>query len=234
MQLLLAVPGLRKRRLADIHRLLETFALLRRVDWGFGAPHASLEDVGCIAGGRSYPLPVRCHAYNLPSITYQATCVSVIHLGVPFFDHLSLIWVFNSSRNFTHSCAILSEIFKSDKGHRDVVKGSSEQSIFQNVFHTEACLLVNIWWLHIFDTVPDALNCLLVLYLIEYTVTYVHIVSYWGYLLAITMKSWSLVILNDFISGIATTTLGLPPRLIILASMSPKVLHTESLPGSTL
>ncbi len=53
-------------------------------------------------------------------------------------------------------------------------------------------------------------------------------------LLARTMKSCSSVILNDLISGVAMTTLGLPPRFVIFASMSPKVLQTESLPGNTL
>jgi hypothetical protein len=40
-------------------------------------------------------------------------------------------------------------------------------------------------------------------------------------------------ILNSFISGEATTTFGLPPNFSLLASMSPKVLDTESLPGKT-
>jgi len=39
---------------------------------------------------------------------------------------------------------------------------------------------------------------------------------------------------NSIISGVATTTLGLPPNFSLLASMSPKVLETESLPGNTL
>lgn len=41
-------------------------------------------------------------------------------------------------------------------------------------------------------------------------------------------------ILNSLISGVATTTLGLPPNFSRLASMSPNVLETESLPGNTL
>lgn len=49
-----------------------------------------------------------------------------------------------------------------------------------------------------------------------------------------TIKSSSSVILKDLISGIGMTTLGLPPLLTILASRSPKVLQTESLPGNTL
>ena len=53
-------------------------------------------------------------------------------------------------------------------------------------------------------------------------------------LLAKTMKSCSSVILNDFISGIAITTLEFPPLFSIFASKSPKVLQTESLPGRTL
>jgi len=43
-----------------------------------------------------------------------------------------------------------------------------------------------------------------------------------------------LVILKDFISGSAITTLALPPYFYIFASASPNVLETESLPGSTL
>jgi len=39
---------------------------------------------------------------------------------------------------------------------------------------------------------------------------------------------------NSIISGVATTTLGLPPNFSLLASISPKVLETESLPGKTL
>ena len=42
------------------------------------------------------------------------------------------------------------------------------------------------------------------------------------------------MILKDFISGVATTTFGLPPNLASLASASPNVLETESLPGKTL
>ena len=49
-----------------------------------------------------------------------------------------------------------------------------------------------------------------------------------------TIKSWSLLILNDFISGSAITTFGFPPYLESLASASPKVLDTESRPGKTL
>ena len=39
---------------------------------------------------------------------------------------------------------------------------------------------------------------------------------------------------NERISGIAITTYGFPPTAEILASRSPNVLHTESLPGRTL
>jgi hypothetical protein len=49
-----------------------------------------------------------------------------------------------------------------------------------------------------------------------------------------TTKSCSLEILNCLISGVAITTLGLPPNLSSLASASPNVLDTDSLPGSTL
>lgn len=48
------------------------------------------------------------------------------------------------------------------------------------------------------------------------------------------MKSCSFVILKDFISGVAITTLGLPPNFANLASASPKVLDTDNLPGNTL
>jgi hypothetical protein len=41
-------------------------------------------------------------------------------------------------------------------------------------------------------------------------------------------------IINSFISGIATTTFGFPPNFSRFASISPKVLETESLPGNTL
>jgi len=47
------------------------------------------------------------------------------------------------------------------------------------------------------------------------------------------MKSWFSVILKLLISGIAIITFGLPPNYLILASMSPKVLETLSLPGIT-
>lgn len=49
-----------------------------------------------------------------------------------------------------------------------------------------------------------------------------------------TIKSCSLYILNDFISGVATTTLGLPPYFSSLASISPNVRDTDNLPGRTL
>lgn len=50
-----------------------------------------------------------------------------------------------------------------------------------------------------------------------------------------TMKSWCVYdILKVEISGVAITTWRFPPRLGILASASPKVLDTESLPGRTL
>lgn len=48
------------------------------------------------------------------------------------------------------------------------------------------------------------------------------------------MKSCSFVILKALISGVATTTFGFPPYFAILASASPNVLETESLPGKTL
>lgn len=48
------------------------------------------------------------------------------------------------------------------------------------------------------------------------------------------IKSCSLTILNFLISGLWITHFGFPPRATILASGSPKVLATESLPGSTL
>ena len=40
--------------------------------------------------------------------------------------------------------------------------------------------------------------------------------------------------MNALISGSATITLGLPPNLVLLASMSPKVRDTDNLPGKTL
>ena len=49
-----------------------------------------------------------------------------------------------------------------------------------------------------------------------------------------TIKSWSFLIRNAFISGSAITTLGLPPKDVNFASISPNVLETESLPGNTL
>jgi len=39
--------------------------------------------------------------------------------------------------------------------------------------------------------------------------------------------------LNDFMSGSATTTNGLPSYFLNLASISPNVLETLSLPGKT-
>jgi hypothetical protein len=48
------------------------------------------------------------------------------------------------------------------------------------------------------------------------------------------MKSFSLVILKALISGVATTTLGLPPLYYNLASGSPNVRQTDNLPGKTL
>lgn len=47
------------------------------------------------------------------------------------------------------------------------------------------------------------------------------------------MKSWRSSIWKDFISGVAMTTLGLPPLFSTFASISPNVLETESLPGAT-
>ena len=49
-----------------------------------------------------------------------------------------------------------------------------------------------------------------------------------------TMKSCSGLILKALISGSAITTSGFPPAEDNLASMSPNVLETESLPGNTL
>lgn len=53
-------------------------------------------------------------------------------------------------------------------------------------------------------------------------------------ILARTIKSCWFWILKLLISGSATTTLGLPPNYSSFASISPKVLETESLPGKTL
>ena len=39
---------------------------------------------------------------------------------------------------------------------------------------------------------------------------------------------------NSFISEIAITTFGFPPNFSLFASISPKVLETDSLPGKTL
>ncbi len=50
-----------------------------------------------------------------------------------------------------------------------------------------------------------------------------------------TMKSWSVEFnLNEVISGVATTTFGLPPNCLSFASASPNVRDTESRPGKTL
>lgn len=48
------------------------------------------------------------------------------------------------------------------------------------------------------------------------------------------IKSWLLLILKEQISGVGTTTFGFPPLLKILASVSPNVRLTDSLPGKTL
>ena len=48
-----------------------------------------------------------------------------------------------------------------------------------------------------------------------------------------TTKSWYDWILNFLMSGVETTTCGLPPRLTSFASRSPNVQHTLSLPGNT-
>ena len=48
------------------------------------------------------------------------------------------------------------------------------------------------------------------------------------------MQSKSLETLKPLISGSAEITPGIPPSLTSFASMSPKVLETESLPGNTL
>ena len=48
------------------------------------------------------------------------------------------------------------------------------------------------------------------------------------------MKSWFYLISKAVTSGSAITTLGFPSYFGILASMSPMVLETESLPGNTL
>lgn len=39
---------------------------------------------------------------------------------------------------------------------------------------------------------------------------------------------------NSFISGLAITTFGFPPNFSRFASISPKVLDTDNLPGNTL
>ena len=48
------------------------------------------------------------------------------------------------------------------------------------------------------------------------------------------IKSYSGEILKDFISGVLITTFGFPPNFSYLASISPKVLETDSRPGKTL
>ena len=48
-----------------------------------------------------------------------------------------------------------------------------------------------------------------------------------------TMKSCSFWMRKHFSSGVAITTMGLPPNSGIFASMSPKVRETESRPGKT-
>lgn len=50
----------------------------------------------------------------------------------------------------------------------------------------------------------------------------------------IMIKSKLSWILNVFISGSQIMTLGFPPYFYLFASMSPKVLDTDSLPGNTL
>ena len=47
------------------------------------------------------------------------------------------------------------------------------------------------------------------------------------------MKSSYSVIVKEVISGWQMIALGLPPNWIILASISPKVLVTDNLPGAT-
>ena len=53
-------------------------------------------------------------------------------------------------------------------------------------------------------------------------------------LLPKTIKSCSLIILNYLISGSAIIIFGFPPNFSNLASISPKVLETDNLPGLTL
>lgn len=48
-----------------------------------------------------------------------------------------------------------------------------------------------------------------------------------------TIKSWFALILNESTSGTDITTFGFPPYRGNLASMSPKVRVTDSLPGKT-
>ena len=48
------------------------------------------------------------------------------------------------------------------------------------------------------------------------------------------IKSYFSETLKAFISGSAIMTFGLPPYFYFLASISPKVLETDSLPGKTL
>jgi len=50
---------------------------------------------------------------------------------------------------------------------------------------------------------------------------------------AMRKKSKLFFNLKVVISGSQTTTFGLPPYRCLFASMSPKVLETESLPGKT-
>lgn len=52
--------------------------------------------------------------------------------------------------------------------------------------------------------------------------------------LARSIKSWFFLISKLIISGYAITTFGFPPNYGILASASPNVLDTDSLPGNTL
>lgn len=146
----------------------------------------------------------------------------------------------SSWNQFINKC--LFEIIERKQNNCDIIECLVSYRVFHNLFNDISTNLMN--WLIFVPKVllgcnPWLLYNFFICNLIKNTVTYKQKSDkvkqkIKRYLHPKSKKSILSSMTNSLISGVATTTFGFPPYFSRLASISPNVLETLSLPGNTL